>query len=420
MSKARFYLKQTKKKNIETLILLTFNYKYNRFRISTEISIKPNHWNSKEKVAKQRRGYTDEVDDINSKLKDRRNAIEKAYETFIKIGKIPTPSQLKEEYINQLRPEAINDKPEFWSIYSKYIESSQGRVVNDVIKDYKSLEKHLKGYEKNMMVCMDFDLFDFAFYQQFVHYLTYDVIKPNEEKGLATNTVGKQIKNLKAFLNYCFKHNLVERFDLSNFKTITEDTDAIYVTEDEITSIFNKDLSDKPELSESRDLFVLGCQIGLRSKDLFRLAPEMLNNDMIRIKMHKSNKPVVIPLQPLAKEIISKYKGDFPNKNNRNTFNADIKKVGKLAEVNSDIVITQKKGVEKLDKSYKKYELMSSHTCRRSFCTNQYLKGVPTVLLMKISGHKTEKAFLRYIKIDEEMAAKKIMEYWNNNNEDSN
>ena len=55
---------------------------------------------------------------------------------------------------------------------------------------------------------------------------------------------------------------------------------------------------------------------------------------------------------------------------------------------------------------------MSSHTCRRSFCTNQYLKGVPTVLLMKISGHSTEKAFLRYIKIDEEMAAKKIMEYW--------
>lgn len=412
MSKARFYLKQTKEKNKETLILLSFSYNYNRLRISTEISIKPNYWNSKAQVAKQRRGYTDEVDKINSKLKEKRNAIEDAYDTFTEKGKIPTPEQLRKEYVYQLRPGASIEKPEFWNEYARFISSSKGRVVNDVIKDYKSLEKHLKGYEKNKKVSIDFDSFDFAFYQQFVHYLTYDAIKPNEEKGLATNTVGKQIKNLKAFLNYCFKHKLVDRFDLSNFKTITEDTDAIYVTEDEITSIFNKDFSDNPELIESKDLFVLGCQIGLRSKDLFRLAPEMLDNDMIRIKMHKSNKAVVIPLQPLAKEIIVKYKGDFPNKNNRNTFNADIKKVGKLAKVNGDIVITQKRGIDKIDKSYKKYELMSSHTCRRSFCTNQYLKGVPTVLLMKISGHKTEKAFLRYIKIDEEMAAKKIMEIW--------
>jgi 16S rRNA G1207 methylase RsmC len=122
---------------------------------------------------------------------------------------------------------------------------------------------------------------------------------------------------------------------------------------------------------------------------------------------------VVIPLQPYTKEIIQKYNGDFPNKKNKATFRAQIKEIGKLASINSDVVITSKKGIEKVDNFYKKYELISSHTCRRSFCTNQYLRGIPTVLLMKISGHSTEKAFMRYIKIDEEMAAKKMMEYWN-------
>lgn len=80
--------------------------------------------------------------------------------------------------------------------------------------------------------------------------------------------------------------------------------------------------------------------------------------------------------------------------------------------INSDVVITYKKGIEKTDKTFKKHELISSHTCRRSFCTNQFLKGVPTLLIMRISGHRTEKAFLRYIKIDEEMAAIKMKKFW--------
>lgn len=53
----------------------------------------------------------------------------------------------------------------------------------------------------------------------------------------------------------------------------------------------------------------------------------------------------------------------------------------------------------------KKYELISSHTCRRSFCTNMYLAGFPAEELMKISGHKSTTAFLTYIKVDNLQAA---------------
>ena len=409
---ARFYLKQTKDPKKETLIYLSFSYKKNRLRLSSELSIQPKYWNNNDQVARQVRGFTDKADRINEKLKESRNAIDNAYDVFKQKGIVPNPDQLKAEYFKQLTPEAKGEKPDFWNEYNKYIESSKGRVVNDVIKDYKSLIKHLRGFEKQNKIKIDFDSFNYTFYQDFIQYLSYNAVKPNGEKGLATNTVGKQIKNLKAFLNHCFKHEIVERFDLSNYKTMSEDTDAIYLTDNEISMIYKYDLTDKRELEESRDLLVLGCQIGLRSNDLFRLKPEMVDGEMIRIKTHKSDKPVVIPLQLFTKEIIQKYNGDFPNKKNKTSFNAEIKKIGKLAKINTDIVITSKKGIEKVDKFYKKYELISSHTCRRSFCTNQYLKGVPTVLLMKISGHKTEKAFLRYIKIDEEMAAKKMMEYW--------
>jgi len=412
MPKARFYLKQKKDLKKDSLIYLSFSYEYNRLRVSTELSIQPRYWNTKEQVARQIRGFTDDSDRINEKLKEKRTAIEDAFDLFKKKGITPDTDQLKAEYLKQLTPEASKEQQGFWEEYEKFIESAKGRVVNDVIKDYKSLQKHLNGFEKHKRTKITFSSFDFAFYQQFVDYLTYHAVKPNGDKGLATNTVGKQIKNLKAFLNNCFKLGIVERFDLSNFKTLTEEVDKIYLSEEEIQMILVKDLAEKPELEESRDLFVLGCHLGLRFSDLTRLRSEMITGEMIRIRMKKTGKTVVIPLHPILKEILNKYNGDFPKVVNSTKFNTNIKEIGNISGIQDKVVVTHKKGIEKVDTVYQKYELISSHTCRRSFCTNEYLKGVPTVFLMKISGHKTERAFLRYIKIDEEMAAKKMMEIW--------
>lgn len=55
-----------------------------------------------------------------------------------------------------------------------------------------------------------------------------------------------------------------------------------------------------------------------------------------------------------------------------------------------------------------KYKLVSSHTARRSFATNAYLAGVPTISIMKITGHKTESAFMKYIKISGKENAVKL------------
>lgn len=54
---------------------------------------------------------------------------------------------------------------------------------------------------------------------------------------------------------------------------------------------------------------------------------------------------------------------------------------------------------------------ISSHTARRSFATNYYLEGFPTIDLMKITGHKTEKAFLTYIKVSQLDTAKRLNQH---------
>ena len=413
MPRARFYLKQIKNSKKETLIFLSFSYSKKRLRLSTGQTIQPRYWNASEQCARTVRGQVENGDRVNRFLKSQRIAIENAYALFKEKGIVPEIDQLKQEFNKQLIP-GLKFKPlRFWDEYENFIVSSKGRVVDAVISDYKSFEKHLKGYEKYSKTNTTFSSFDFGFYQKFVDYLTYKVKKPNGEFGLATNTIGKQIKILKVFLNFCFKHKIAERFDLSNFQKLTEEVDKIFLTENEIQKIYTKDINKRPELEQSRDLFVLGCYLGLRFSDLSRLRSEMIQNDRVRIQMKKTGKTVIIPIHTIVQEIIKKYNGNFPMVINSAKFNLEIKEIGKIAGIQDDVLITHRRGIEKVDTVYRKYELISSHTCRRSFCTNQYLLGIPTVFLMKISGHRTERAFLRYIKIDEELAAKKMMEIWN-------
>lgn len=61
---------------------------------------------------------------------------------------------------------------------------------------------------------------------------------------------------------------------------------------------------------------------------------------------------------------------------------------------------------------YPKYELTSSHACRRSFATNLYKMNFPTLSIMSITGHTTEKSFLTYIKVTPTEHAEKLLQHW--------
>jgi integrase len=91
--------------------------------------------------------------------------------------------------------------------------------------------------------------------------------------------------------------------------------------------------------------------------------------------------------------------------------NEYIKLVGEKAEINDIIIIKETKDGKNYDKDYEKNKLITVHTARRSFATNMYLKDIPTISIMKITGHKTEKAFLEYIKVTSEQNAKKLQSH---------
>ena len=281
---------------------------------------------------------------------------------------------------------------------------------------FKNLRLILKTFETYRKEPIKFNSIDINFYEEFVHYLTFEHIHQNRSKdvvkGFKLNTIGKNVKQLIVFLKNRKNKKIIPEPDLTGFKIMEEEADAVYLTNEEINKLVSLDLSSSPCLITYRDLLVFGCLTELRFSDFSKIRAEDIRDRMLYKKQEKTKHWVVVPLRDEAYNIfINCFKRNIPDISNPN-FNQYIKEVGKLAELNQHIKHSYMKGSREIIDTKPKYEWITSHTCRRSFCTNEFLSGTPVELIMKISGHKSLKDFYRYIKIAPEQAGQRIKELW--------
>lgn len=275
---------------------------------------------------------------------------------------------------------------------------------------YKSTLDHLKAYAAEFSVALTWESFDLNFYQDFTEFL-YSI-------GHCDNTVGKVIKTIKTFLSEAFERDLHTNlsFKKKAFKVIRADVDEIFLSADEITQFHNADISSRPDLIKSKKMFVFGCWVGLRFSDLSKLNPNHALNTLagpvLKITTQKTGEDVTIPFHPIAQEIWDSW-GGYPPKQNNPAFNQDIKDIAKLAGLDQPVQKRNTiKGVVTIE-WVPKYTMVKAHTCRRSFATNCELMGVPTKTTMAVTGHKTEKAFKKYVKITKDQHASIMAGYFN-------
>ena len=220
-------------------------------------------------------------------------------------------------------------------------------------------------------------------------------------KGYSINYVGKNISNLLTICNDANRNDIEISTQTKNIKSLSErkaPEDVIFLNEDEQELIKNVPLL-REALINARKWLLLGCLIGQRGGDLLSITANNFKDingiKIIELKQQKTGKLVAIPLLPEAIEIIE---SGLPYKISLTHFNEHIKDVCKIAGIN-----TPTKGRKKTTKNnptikgiYPKYEVVSSHICRRSFATNFYGR-IPTPVLMNITAHGTEKMYLQYI-----------------------
>lgn len=287
-------------------------------------------------------------------------------------------------------------------IYAKrFIDNSVGVRKPATLKQLRNTLAKLENYEKVKRVKLTFDKIDLAFYNSLVAYCTTDL-------NLSTNSIGNIIKNLKTFFHSAFEEGVHQNMIYRSryFKKPSEESEAIYLCEDELFRIKTTILPNR-HLDNVRDLFLLACYTGVRSQDYNKLNKDSLINDgtMLKVRTEKTDEEVIIPLHPIAKGILDKYNGT-PRLISNQKFNEYIKDVCRIVGLTESVTISRTCGGKKTRITKPKYNFVSSHTARRSFATNAYKAGVPTLAIMAITGHRTEKVFLKYVKVTKEEHAK--------------
>lgn len=399
---------------------LYVRYNYNRTKrtlISTGYNINPDHWDDKKCWIKRACPEFEDIDSVLTKITSKLGEIL----TYAKDNGIdPIVDFVLLELEKNREYEQRSNLVNMFDTLELYIEEKKGKVSTDQIKDYKSLKKHLTNFKAHSSQPVTFRNLNLKFYNEFMDYLFYKAEKPDGTVGLLTNSAGKVVRLLKGFVNYQVAKGTIPTVDLSHFKVVEEEADAIYLSENELAKIYNLKLSDDKELEEIRDIFIVGCFTGLRYSDLSTLSPEHIDiaNETISLKQRKVHKAVIIPMIDYVPEILKKHNYDLP-KIPSYKFNERLKELGKTAKLKQKVEIVRKKGNLRVKEVHEKWKVMSSHACRRSFCTNMYLSGFPAEELMRISGHKSPAAFMQYIKVDNMQAANRLKALRNSLNKQS-
>ena len=191
------------------------------------------------------------------------------------------------------------------------------------------------------------------------------------------------------------------------------ESDTFYLTIDQIRQLQSHQFkTDESYLENARDLFMIGCWTGLRYSDYSTLSINDIEDNVIRIKAQKTSQRIAIPLHPMLREILDKYQGNLPRTISNQKLNKYIKLAAGKADLNNEVQVRRNEAGKDVSETLPFNELISSHTARRSFASNMFKKGIPPLLIMAITGHKTEASFLKYIRVSNEEKAMMLAELW--------
>jgi integrase len=403
MASATFVLKEPNSKD-KTLIYLLFRYQGQKLKYSTKQQILPKFWNFSNQRVRETRQFK-QHGEFNALLKKIEDKVFDGYRKLLTDSIVPTTDRLRKELNRSLLVGELAKQNNFINFIRDLIKDSIKRP--NTIASYQQTLNQLEKFKPQFKREMTFDNIDLDFYEDFMKYCL--------GKNYSPNTIGSFIKNIKVFMNEAVDKKLTTNTEFKNrrFKKTEEEAENIYLTEKELSKIFKKNLAKNKTLDRVRDMFIIGCYTGLRFSDLFTINDENLidRGTKLRIKTEKTGEIVIIPLHKYIREIIKKHGGIPQYKINNQKMNESLKDLGKAAGIEETVLISSTQGGKVETKPYKKYELISVHTARRSFATNAYLKDIPTISIMKITGHKTEKSFLKYIKISQADNANKLISH---------
>lgn len=285
------------------------------------------------------------------------------------------------------------------------------------VEHHKIVLKRFKEFLSYSRLIDDFLIFDRNFENKMENWMLL-------EKKYSANTIPATFSVMKVWLNDAKAQGIKFEEHYKKWRSKGVEVQHVYLNDEEIKKIYNiqftKELKEKckiglnSNIESTKDLFICACLLGLRLSDWDKLTASNwdLNNNVVQIHTTKTKETVLIPLHPIVKEIYNKYNGNFPRIVDKSHINEHITLCCEIAEINNLISIKTNKGGKIIEEQKKKSELVSSHTGRRSFATNLYLKCKNAKAVMMFTGHRTEENFFKYICVDKIENAQMMQQYF--------
>ena len=335
---------------------------------------------------------------INDELRKCKDTIDMVFQYYEVNDKIPTPSEVQAAFKERMagilpkRPEPEKKKreqkpkePDMFVVFDEFTQKCGEKNAWTIatFEKMSALKADLQNFGPKVKLS---ELNEDAL-TRFVGYLRDEKKvfpakkreKDEEEKavqvGLNNTTIKKKIEYLTWFLRWARDVGYPVNPAFKAFKPTLKQTQnkVIYLTKEELAQIRDLDLSAAPRLEPIRDIFLFCCLTSLRHSDADNLRKTDVKGDHIEVTTIKTGDSVSIKLNKTAQAILEKYK-DIPLTGNRalpsytnQAMNRSIKDLCQLAGINELIRITTYKGNVRKDEVHPKWELVGTHTGRRTF-----------------------------------------------------
>ena len=411
-----FLLKDKNRTRSSILIYISFRGQF--YKKSTGESIPVIYWNQGKARCKVIREFR-QGNDVNSVLDHWATSAMKTIAYFKSWKVPPTKSQFWDYFDSVHYTKTTNTTIEFTDYFTEFIDRSRAIRSQHTIVNYNTCLNKIKEYQKRKKIKLEFGDINITLYN--------DLRKWFIAEGYSDNYFGMIAKIIKTVCREAVNDGIeCNGFQHKDFTTIQNDVFNVYLSEEELRKIHDLDLSiatvksvfgitadenalrKQNSLDLARDIFLTGAYTGLRISDISRLESANIDGKLIRMKTQKTGADVVIPVHPIVREILNKGR---VLKMSDESVNLRIKELARMAGITEEVLVTKVIGGRKIQESFPKCDLVSSHTARRSFATNAYKSGVPTIAIMKITGHTKESTFLKYIKVTAEENAEILLNH---------
>lgn len=387
--------------NINVPIFLFFNFDGKQLRYYTGYRIDRPKWDIENGKAKRnvfnKRGES--ATTINNHLLDIENHVTEIYNGQKALKKNPSVSFIRDELKKRLG-ETKNNPLTFFDYYDMFIkQESQLRTWTEAtIIKLGTVKNHLESFHKTYK--FDFENIDETFLQKYIRY-------QREKLSHRNVTIAKHLKLLKWFLNWATRKGFNTNLAFREFSPSLKGTNiqkVIFLTWPELMIVYEKKIPQK-YLESVRDVFCFQCFTGLRYSDVKNLKKSDIKNDIIEITTIKTEDPLRIDLNNYSRAILDKYK-DMPFRDDmalpvisNQKFNEYLKKVGQLCEINDSETVVYFVGNERKEKTFQKWQLLTTHVGRKTFVSNALFLNIPSEVIMAWTGHKDHKVMEKYYKI---------------------